>query len=52
MVKEISSEDRNGDWGQLKSPMIRFGPEQERYDPGLTAVHGGAVSGNKSDTGV
>ena len=50
MVKEISSEDRNGDWGQLKSPMIMFGPKLERYNPGTNAGHGGTISGNKADT--
>ena len=49
MAKEISSEDRRG---QIKSPMIMFGPELERYDPGPTAVHGGAVSSNKADTKI
>ena len=52
MAKEISSEDRNGDWGQLKSPMIMFRPELERYDPGPTAAHGGAVSSKKTDSGI
>ena len=52
MAKEISSEDRNRDWGHLKSPMIMFRPELERYDPGPTAAHGGAVSSKKTDSGI
>ena len=52
MAKEVSSKDRNRDRGQLKSPMIMFGLELERYVPGPTAVHGGAVSSNEADTGI
>ena len=52
MAEEISSKDRNQDWGQIKSPMITFGPELERYDAGPTAVHGRAVSSNETDTRI
>ena len=52
MAKEISFEDRNRDWCQLKSPMIMFGPKLERYNPGPTAVHGGAVTSNEVDTRI
>ena len=52
MAKEISSEDRKGDWGQLKSPMIMFGHKLERYDPGHTAVHGRAVSSKEVNTRI
>ena len=52
MAKEVSSEDSNGDWGQLKSAMITFEPELERYDLGPTAVHGKAVSSNEVDARI
>ena len=52
MAKKISSKDRQGDWGQLKSPMVTIGPKLERYNLGSSAVHGRAVSGNEADTGI
>ena len=52
MAKEISSEDRNRDWGHLKSPMIMFGLKSERYNPVPTALHSGAFNSNEADTRI
>ena len=52
MAKEISSKDWDKDWGQLKCPMITFGPKLERNNSGPTAGHSRSVGGNKADTGV